>query len=150
MSKFRTMVLAPVLALAFLVIGNPAAHAFGSEVLGCAFDNGAWYANSCTGPDADIVTVIHFSPHNLSGTYSYKWTITAPSGSTLTTKCSSNTLPCIAGGCTTTSTTCDVKTAPNARYEKTFWANLQLTQSGQTRSIRASAVVNANCPDLMC
>jgi hypothetical protein len=35
--------------MAFFLVGSPAANAFGSEVLGCAWNGGTWIANNCGG-----------------------------------------------------------------------------------------------------
>ena len=135
MRKFWTLMLAPVVALAFFVLGTPAAHAFGTEVLGCTFGSASWTANSCSGPYGDAT----FSPSNLSGAYSYGWTITQY-GAPVTNVCGSGTYgTCIYSGCTATSSTCSVNIAGNLYSSETVVATLVLTQSGQSRSIQASA-----------
>ncbi|HST48219.1 hypothetical protein [Jatrophihabitans sp.] len=129
--------------MALLVVGSPAANAFGSEVLGCSFDSGAWTANSCAGGgEQGVVYQIHFSAHNLSGTYSKRWTVyqyqagmsQPPPGVVITPTT-----------CTSTSTTCTVSLKSNAFQTKTISADLQLTQSGQTRDIWAYATVYPVC-----
>jgi hypothetical protein len=122
----------------------------GSEVLGCAFDSGPWTANSCNifGTSGDI-DVAHFVPYNLSGTYTMRWTVTGPSGSALSNCSSTVTYNCISGGCTSTSTTCDVNTRAG-KNDHIYTASLKLTQSGVTKTISASAVVygdgSSGCP----
>jgi hypothetical protein len=148
MRKLWAMVLAPLLTLAFFVVGSPAANAFGSEVLGCAFDSGAWTANSCTGGGDGWVSVIHYSPHNLSGAYSTSWTVTGPSAA-VTGNCSTTPVPCIYSGCTASSTTCDIK-ARSQTTIKTYTASLSLTQSGLTRTIQAQASVYSYDPCTRC
>jgi hypothetical protein len=138
MRKFWTLVLAPVLALAFFVLGTPSAQAFGSEVLGCGSSpTYTWTANACDAGDG----IVLFSPHNLSGSYSYRWTITQWDGSVLTSSCNGSTYPCISSGCTTTSSTCYIETRRIIRYDRTVTASLRLTQSGQSRTIQATATI---------
>ena len=134
MRRFWTLLLTPVLALAFFLVGNPAANAFGSEVLGCAWNGGTWVANNCGG-GVDNLT---FSPHNLSGSYSYSWTVKY-GASTVTSPCTSGIEPCILSGCTTTSSTCTIYAEdPYPLHDKVITASLRLTQSGQSRTITAS------------
>jgi len=144
MRKLFGLVVGCVLAVALLVVGSPAANAFGSEVLGCAFDSGAWTANSCSGGgDQGVVYQIHFSASNLSGTYSRHWTVYQYQAG----------MPQFPGvvitptSCTSTSTTCTVSLKSNALQSKTISADLQSTQSGQTRDIWAYATVYAWCSD---
>ena len=47
MRRFWTLLLSPVLALAFFLAGSPAANAFGTEVLGCSWNGGTWIGNNC-------------------------------------------------------------------------------------------------------
>ena len=113
----------------------------GNEILGCAFDTGPWTANSCNiGGTLGDIDVAHFVPHNLSGTYTMSWTVTGPSGTALSNCSSTVTYNCISGGCTSTSTTCDI-TVRTAKNDHTYTASLKLTQSGVTKTISASAVV---------
>lgn len=148
MRKLWALVITPVFALAFLFLGSAPAQAFGSEVLGCAFNGGTWTANSCAGND-----LVQFSPANLSGTYSYGWTIKNPSGATVTTPCSSTTATCLYSGCTTTSSTCTVRVS-TPLHDRTYTASLNLTQSGLSRTIQASALVYGEpldtCPYYPC
>jgi hypothetical protein len=137
MQKLLTWAFTPVLALAFFVLGTPAANAFGTEVLGCQFGSASWTANTC-GPGLGVVT---FSPNNLSGAYTYGWSVTHD-GAPVTNICSSTTgAPCIYGGCTATSSTCDIRTAGSTFSQRTVVATLVLTQSGQSRTIQATATV---------
>jgi hypothetical protein len=148
MRKILVVAFAHVLALAFLVVGSVPARAFGSEVLGCTVSNSTtgWTANSCTGNTDVPAPVVHFSPQNLSGSYSMSWTLTMGTTTTTTTtaitaNCSSTvTTNCINGGCTATSTTCDVK-AQGGRNNRTYTASLRLTQSGLSRTIQAQALL---------
>jgi hypothetical protein len=143
MRKLWAVILTPVLALAFFIVGNPAANAFGSEVLGCVVQSSStWTANSCYGGGGRLDNLgIQYSPHNLSGTYSKQWTVTDPSGATITSPCSS-TQPsyCISSGCTTSSTTCNI-VGKVGSSDRRFTATLRLTQSGLTRTIQAVAVI---------
>ncbi|HJQ01805.1 MAG TPA: hypothetical protein VJ851_09400 [Jatrophihabitans sp.] len=125
--RFWTLILTPVLALVFLLAGSPAANAFGSEVLGCAWNGGTWTANTCGYGDADIT----FSPQGLSGTYSYRWTISI----------SGTGYNSIVSGCTTTSTTCTLDVQPSTYQKRNIDVALQLTQSGVSRTISATAYV---------
>ncbi|HJQ03364.1 MAG TPA: Ig domain-containing protein [Jatrophihabitans sp.] len=113
----------------------------GNEVLGCGFDSGPWTANSCniSGTLGDI-DVANFVPHNLSGTYTMSWTVTGPSGTALSNCSSTVTYNCLSGGCTSTSTYCNV-TVRTGKNDHTYNASLKLTQSGVTKTISASAVV---------
>jgi hypothetical protein len=152
MRKLLTLLLTPVLALFFLVLGSPSANAFGSEVLGCGVDSAAWTANSCSGGGASSTGphVIHYAAHILSGSYAMKWTATNGFGQVVTASCGGGTvINCIWGGCTASSTTCDIG-AGQFLQDKTFTATLQLTQSGQTRSISANAVIygTPTCRDI--
>jgi len=142
MRRFWTLLLTPVLALAFFLVGSPAANAFGSEVLGCAWNGGTWVANNCGGGDDNLT----FSPHNLSGSYSYSWTVKY-GPSTLTALCSSGVDPCILSGCTATSSTCTVYAPdPAPLHNKVITASLRLTQSGQSRTITASGTALSSNP----
>lgn len=150
MRKLLIAAFAHVLALAFLVVGSAPAHAFGSEVLGCWVDGsaGGWTANSCVGDVNTPPPTIHFSPQNLSGSYSTSWTLiqnTHP----ITANCSSTTTTnCIVSGCTVSSTTCDVRAQSGGKATHTYTASLRLTQSGRSRTIQAQATVYGDpcCP----
>jgi hypothetical protein len=134
MCRFRTLLLTAVLALAFLLVGIPAANAFGSEVLGCAWNGGSWTANNCGSSDGTLT----FSAQNLTGSYSYSWTVTY-GASTLTTLCGSGIEPCIQSGCTATSSSCTVYADnPYPLHDKVITASLTLKQSGQSRTVTAS------------
>ena len=138
MRKLWAAVLSPVLALAFFVMGSPAANAFGSEVLGCGYPGSTWTATQCSGVGGNLV---QFVPHYLSGTYSYQWTLTYSSGTPITATCSATSpVPCISSGCTSTSSSCTILTQ-DALQTKTYVATLRLTQAGKSRTIQASAVV---------
>ncbi|MEO7260523.1 MAG: hypothetical protein ABI047_04610 [Jatrophihabitantaceae bacterium] len=142
MRRFWTLVLTPVLALAFFLAGSPAANAFGSEVLGCAWNGGSWVANNCGSSTGNLA----FSPHNLSGSYSYSWTVTY-GASTVTTPCASGIEPCILSGCTATSSSCTVYADnPYPLTNRVITARLQLTQSGQSRTITASGTAYSSKP----
>jgi hypothetical protein len=135
MRKVWTLVLAAVFALGAFVLGTPAANAFGTEVLGCKYGSASWTANSCSGA-FDLAT---FSPSNLSGAYSYSWTLTQH-GSPVINICGSGAYStCISSGCTSTSSTCTVDIQGTLHYQTTVVASLVLTQSGQSRTIQASA-----------
>jgi hypothetical protein len=154
MRKAWAAALAPLLAIAFMLLGTGPANAFGSEVLGCSVDSATWTASTCGGGgslgDTDWIT---YSPHNLSGTYSYKWTITNSAGTAITASCSTTTGPCIYGGCTATQSTCTVQ-ATTGKNDKTFTATLVLTQSGLSRTIKATATIYGDpliiCPYYPC
>jgi hypothetical protein len=139
MRKLWTRALAPVFALAVFMLGTPAANAFGTEVLGCTFGTAAaWTANSCSAAYGDPT----FSPSNLSGTYTFAWTATQ-NGSPITNPCSSGAGgACISSGCTSTSSTCSVDIAGSLYSSQTAIVTLVLTQSGQSRTIQASATVD--------
>jgi hypothetical protein len=157
MRRSWALLLTPVLAMFFFVFGSPSANAFGSEVLGCAFDNSAWSANSCSGGGdfGNGIYVIHFTPHNMSGTYSTSWTVfNNTSGTFVTGSCGGTSVTnCIWSGCTASATTCDLGAGEGAR-DRTYTVTLTLTQSGQTRSIQASALVHKDpglgCPSTGC
>jgi hypothetical protein len=140
MRKLCTAALALFSALAFLSVGSPSANAFGSEVLGCSFDSGAWTANSCFGGDnPGVIEQLYFVPHNLSGSYTMSWTVTNKFGAAVG-NCGSGGTNCISAGCTSTSISCYLSTSTGIN-DKTFTATLTLTQSGQTRTISATATV---------
>ena len=151
MRKLLTLAFAHVLALAFLMVGSAPAHAFGSEVLGCAVSANAWTANSCAGDGDTPPPVIHLSAHNLSGSYSMRWSITGPTGYPITSNCSSTTtINCISSGCTVSSATCDLR-AQSGKANHTYTASLRLTQSGLSRTIQAQAVVyGVPCSPIEC
>ena len=143
-----------MLALAFFIVGSPAANAFGSEVLGCSVDSAAWTAYSCGGGGTGL-SLIHYSPQNLSGTYSKSWTLIDQTGSTYTRICSGSTdsttiAPCIYRGCTSSSTICEVKARSGPTNDRVYTARLRLTQSGLTRTIEADAVLYASDSCLKC
>jgi len=143
MRKLYAAAVALLVALACFIVASPPASAFGSEVLGCSFDSSAWTANSCEDGGDGLPHVVHFSAHNLSGTYTMSWTASV-------SNCSSTlTINCVSAGCTSTSTTCDLK-VHDGHAIKTFTVNLKLTQSGQTRTISASAVVDPNNDCIRC
>jgi hypothetical protein len=132
-----------VLTVACFLIGSPAAQALGSEVLGCSFDSGAWYANTCEGGGViGVNNALHFSPHNMSGTYSMTWTVTNSSGSAVPNCSSTQTINCISSGCTVTSTTCNLVVHSFKASDTFYTASLKLVQSGLTRTITATAIVN--------
>ncbi len=142
MRRFLTLLLTPLLVLTFFLADSPAANAFGSEVLGCSWNGGPWVANGCGASDGSLT----FSPHNLSGTYSYSWTITY-GAFTVTNTCGNGLEPCLSG-CTTTSSSCTILADnPWPAQSKPVTASLQLTQSGQSRTITASATVYSYKPD---
>jgi hypothetical protein len=129
MRRFWTLLLTPVLTLAFFMAGSPAANAFGAEVLGCSWGSGPWIANDCGGGDG----LVTFSAHYLSGSYSYSWTL--------------NRSVTIISGCNATSSTCTVDPPVLGLKPGLLRATLTLTQSGQSRTISAVAELdyNADC-----
>lgn len=152
MRKLWALLFSSILTLALLVLGSAPAQAFGSEVLGCGvgYDSvsSSWTANSCgTGASAADYYFISYSPHNLSGAYSYQWTLTSiyKNGSgTLTSKCTTTPMgACIYSGCTVTSSTCIIKVV-NPPSDRTYIASLRLTQSGQSRTIQAQALITGD------
>lgn len=141
MRRMWAAALAPALAVVFLMLGSAPASAFGGEVLGCGFNPPAWTANSCAG--ADDLT---FAVHNLSGTYTYAWTITNDRGTVITRICYSGgvlTVPCIQSGCTATSSTCELDVYGFSR-DITYTASLRLTQAGLSRTLQAQALAYAD------
>jgi hypothetical protein len=134
MRKFWTLALTPLLALAFFLVGAPSANAFGSEVLGCAWNGGGWVASNCGGGSGQVV----FSAHNLSGSYSYSWTIVNDLGYSYG-PCTGAT-PCIISGCTATSSTCTLA-AEGPLHDRVVTASLTLHQSGLSRTIQAKATI---------
>jgi hypothetical protein len=132
MRRLWTLLVTPLLALAVFLVGNPAANAFGSEVLGCAWDGGSWIANNCGSGTAEVT----FSAHNLSGSSTYSWTLTI-GGSTFSNSCAGVT-PCIVSGCTATSSSCTVADDEFV-HSRVLTASLQLTQAGHSRTITATA-----------
>ena len=146
MRKLWASALALVSAVAFLVVGSPPASAFGSEVLGCAVDSAAWTANSCSGQGVyHHVSVIHYVPHNLSGSYTKSWLI-AYGSYTVTEACGTGVYPCISSGCTASSTTCDVQYMTAGAADRVLTGLLTLTQAGQTRSYQANATIYGDDP----
>jgi hypothetical protein len=139
------LVLAPLLAVGFLTVASGPANAFGSEVLGCGVDGG-WTAHFCEGggsTEFGELYSITFAAHNLSGTYSYAWTIQKNTYTSITTPCSSTTTyNCIESGCTATSSTCVVGARQGGLSAQVFAATLRLTQSGQSTTIDASAQID--------
>ena len=124
----------------FMVLDSPSANAFGSEVLGCGFaPYYTWSANQCTGNDNKYY--VQFSPHYLSGTYSYQWAITDGYGAPITRTCTGPAgvdQGCLYSGCTATSSTCTV-TVEDQAQTLVYSASLTLTQSGRSRTIQATA-----------
>ncbi|HJQ00334.1 MAG TPA: hypothetical protein VJ851_01930 [Jatrophihabitans sp.] len=119
-------------------------------MLGCDA-GGYWSANSCisTGTQATYtVMLVNFSPENTSGTYTTSWAVHNANGVAVTQSCTvtyGNT-PCIpspnSGSCAAGSMWCQiaVRVGPN---DKAFTAALTLTQSGRTRTISATATIQA-------
>ena len=146
MRKLWAAALAVLSTLTFLTLASPPASAFGSEVLGCSVDSAAWTANSCSGQGVyHHVSVIHYVPHNLSGTYTKSWLI-AYGSYTVTGACGTGAYPCISSGCTASSTTCDVQYMTAGGADRVITAVLSLTQSGQTRSYLANATIYGDDP----
>jgi hypothetical protein len=145
MRRLWALTLAPLLALAFVLLGSGPANAFGSEVLGCSVDGSTWIAGSCAGGAGDgpgVTSIIEFAPHNLSGTYTYAWTVKTQSGIVVSGKCGTTSgLPCVYAGCTSTSSSCDIKVDGGALHDRTYSASLRLTQAGLSRTITASATI---------
>jgi hypothetical protein len=146
MRKLLTAVFALVAALAFFVVGSPSANAFGSEVLGCNVDS-IWTANSCDSSGMEPlygITPVFFSPHNTSGTYTTSWYVHNANGVAVTQTCYANygNTPCIYSGCAAGSMECEIVVRVGLN-DKAFTAALTLTQSGQTRTISATATIYA-------
>lgn len=150
MRKFWIPALITGLVGFFLAFTAPSADAFGGEVLGCGFgSNPTWTANQCAGNDGAYW--VTYSPHYLSGSYSYQWSITDGYGAPITRTCSG--LPatdqgCLYSGCTATSSTCTV-TIEDQPATLVYTASLTLTQSGHSRTITAAATarpVKEPCP----
>jgi hypothetical protein len=151
MRKLLTAALALVSALAFFIVGSPPASAFGSEVLGCDA-GGYWSANSCisSGTQANYtVMLVNYTPQNTSGTYSTSWAVNNKNGTAVTQSCTvtyGNT-PCISssnsGSCAAGSMWCQIAVRVGPTNDKAFTAALTLTQSGLTRTITATATIQA-------
>ena len=154
MRKMWALAFAPVLTFAFFMVGSAPANAFGGEVLGCYSDaagvTGGWTASHCsvggkyfTVGDLDDVK---FEARNLSGAYTFAWTVGLQGATTFTPftgSCASDTAyNCISSGCTATSATC-VVTVKVGATGKSILATLKLTQSGLSRTISATAGVEA-------
>ena len=143
MRRFWITTLVTALVGLFLAFTAPSANAFGSEVLGCGFgSNPTWTANQCGGNDGAFW--VTFSPHYLSGSYSYHWSITDGYGAPITRACTG--LPatdqdCLYSGCTATSSTCTI-TLEDQASTLVYTASLTLTQSGQSRTITAAATAH--------
>lgn len=156
MRKLLIAVFAVVAALAFFVVGSPAANAFGGEVLACDA-GGAYVPNSCysTGTQANgTLMLVNFSPENTSGTYSTSWAVTNQVGTAITQSCTVTygNAPCISspnsGSCASGSMWCQIAVHVGAN-DKNYTAALTLTQSGQTRTVTATATIQAgtgSCP----
>ena len=145
MRRLWAAALAVLSTLTFLIVTSPPASAFGSEVLGCSVDSATWTANSCSGQGVYThVSVIHFVPHNLSGSYTKSWLI-AYGSYTVTGACGTGVYPCISSGCTASSTTCDVQVMTGTA-DRVITGLLTLTQSGQTRSYQANATIYGDDP----
>jgi serine protease len=98
-----------------------------TEVLGCAWEGGPWIANNCGAGDGQII----FSPQGLSGSYSYSWSVSITGTGT----------GGIVSGCTTTSSTCTLDVEPSTYTKRIISVGLQLTQSGASWTISATASV---------
>jgi hypothetical protein len=144
MRKLLTAVFALVAALAFFMVGNPSANAFGSEVLDCDA-GGVFLPNSCasTGTQANYtLMLVNFSPENTSGTYSTSWAVTNQAGTAITQSCT------VTYGNASGSMWCQIAVRVGAN-DKNYTAALTLTQSGQTRTVTATATIQAgtgSCP----
>lgn len=152
MRKIWAAALALVSALAVLIVGNPPANAFGSEVLGCSLGYG-WTANSCSsyaGLEYGHPVFANFSAQNLSGTYAMSWTITTGTGAVVTQSCTAYNSLCIQSGCTASSSACQIKWSVGSQ-DRTLTAALTLTQSGQTRTVTARAtIIEGSGPCSLC
>jgi hypothetical protein len=142
MRKLSKAALALVSALALFFVGSPPASAFGGEVLGCSAGFG-WTAGSCHSSaslSSGTLLLVTFEAHNTSGTYDTSWAFTPALNGTCNS--SFTNVPCAYSGntCTAGSVTCQIATrVTNAT--QTYTAALTLTQSGQTRTVTATATV---------
>lgn len=132
MRKLWTLALTPLLSLAFLMVGSGPANAFGSEVLGCSVNAATWTAGSCQGGGVgyDGATVsITYSLHNLSGSYSYRWSIYVDGNlnSNYTSAC-------------TNAASCTIQVKDNA-YDYFYRADVVVTQSGRSETLSAQAKI---------
>jgi len=144
MRRLWTLILTPVLALGLLLFQAPAASAFGTEVLGCAFgvySDADWTANSCEGSGAGGTTeTVYFWPHNMSGSYTWNWTVTKQNGTALPDCSGILRSNCILDCATIDG--CEIRVRFSTLQSSTVIVKLQLTQSGQTRTISAKALVD--------
>lgn len=132
------------LAVAALACGVPlataaTASAFGAESLGCYVSTGGPPPPSeqfCTSGTAAHDYNVTFSVANLSGSYSYAWTV--PSIRGLTGE----------SGCTSTSSTCSFGVAGGG--EKIIDITVVVTQGGQSESLYSEADVPAVCGIELC
>jgi hypothetical protein len=134
--------LTPVVALAVSAALTTPARAFGAEVLGCDAGSG-WTANACSGygesADTNSTDIeIYYAVHNLSGTYTYAWTI--PSSAS------------VYSGCTPTASTCNIEVYGSYPATHYYTVSVKLTQSGRSRTLSATATIKGEpiCPYYPC
>jgi hypothetical protein len=89
--------------------------------------------------DSGPIPITH-AVHNLSGTYSYSWTVKDGYGSTIGAYCAPNVGgPCLTSGCTYTSSSCVLQLPHGYLAGRTYIATGTLIQSGLSRTISATA-----------
>jgi hypothetical protein len=144
MRKVWALALTPLLALAMSTAASAPANAFGSETLHCFIApghlaGGNGYCDTITQASSWYV---YLEAQNLTGSYSFAWTVTNEStGSQITNVCPTTgiTRDCLyPGTCTATSSKCQVGVTGTSfdKYQRT---TLVLTQSGRSRTLTAES-----------
>jgi hypothetical protein len=114
-----------------LLSASPAS-ALGGESLACAW-SGQGYANPCSGYGPAGSYSVKFQVLNTSGTYSYAWTVPAAYAGAIT------------GGCTSTSSYCQLTATVQNGGALRIKVSVQLTQGGSSETLTAIAGFQAEC-----
>jgi hypothetical protein len=126
--------LAVAVSVVFLgVLSASPAGALGGESLGCRVSPGGTsdYANPCSGYGPAGSYLGEFQVLNGTGTYSYAWTVLAGQA--------------IVGGCTSTTSYCQVTTTVQNGGAARIKVSVQLTQGGASETLTALAWVTGEC-----
>ena len=127
-------------ATALTVVDAGPAAALGGEQLGCYVSPTHFYPQASLGycannsmPDRSYTAV--FEVMYLNGSYSYAWSVPAFYASKITNGCTSSSHYCILGNL-----------VPTAHIT----VSVTITQSGQSASLEATAIIEPWCGDTWC
>ncbi|MEJ3747935.1 hypothetical protein WEI85_32180 [Actinomycetes bacterium KLBMP 9797] len=138
MKRVLSTVAAGIVAATSLTLATPSpAAAFGQETLGCRYAPGYVFTfdQYCTNQTAANTYTVGFLMENLSGSYTFSWSLSGGYQS-------------IYAGCTSTSTSCAVTV--NGRADSQVTATVTYYQNGQSATRTSIAVTNAVCGSELC